>query len=128
MTRVLLLSIRFLDDCYHGLTDNGERSEWPPSPFRVFQALLAGNAQRTMSCGVMQNATGCLHVREGRHAGTTTVPDPLYGALAWLESLGAPCIVAPQAHAGCVLLTYVLNNVSDSNPNSRTPKMIRPTV
>ena len=46
----------------------------------------------------------------------------------WLESLDPPDIIAPQAHPGRLLLTYVLNNVSDSNPNSRTPKTIRPTL
>ena len=50
MTRFLLLSIRFLDDRYHGLTNNGEKAEWPPSPFRVFQALVAGIAGRETSC------------------------------------------------------------------------------
>lgn len=47
MTRFLLFSIRFLNDRYHGLTDNGEKAEWPSSPFRVFQALVAGNVRGT---------------------------------------------------------------------------------
>ena len=41
MTCFLVLSTRFLDDRYHGLTVHGERAEWPPSPFRLFQALVA---------------------------------------------------------------------------------------
>lgn len=101
---IFLLSIRFLDDRYHGLTDNGEKPEWPPSPFRVFQALVAGNAR-------------------GRE-----LPDPIENALRWLESLAPPDIIAPQAQPGPVLLTYVLNNVSDSDPNSRAPKTMRPTL
>jgi CRISPR-associated protein Csb2 len=101
----LLLSIRFLDGRYHGTTDNGNQGEWPPSPFRVFQALLAGNA-----------------VGE-------EVPVELERALEWLESLEPPTIIAPaDAHAGIERLTYVLNNVSDTNPNSRTPKTARPTL
>jgi CRISPR-associated protein Csb2 len=104
MTRFLLLSIRFLNDRYHGLTQNGEKAEWPPSPFRVFQALIAGNARGPKLSESVRNA---LH---------------------WLESLDPPDIIAPQAQQGRVLLTYVLNNVSDSNPNSRTPKMVRPTL
>jgi len=102
VTQYLLLSIRFLDRRYHGLTDNGETPEWPPSPFRVFQALLAGNAR-------------------GRE-----LPDRFANALRWLESLAPPDIIAPQAQAGPVLLTYVLNNVSTSN--SRAPKTMRPTL
>jgi CRISPR-associated protein Csb2 len=101
---ILLLSIRFLDDRYHGLTENGEKAEWPPSPFRLFQALVAGNAR-------------------GRG-----LADPVKNALLWLESLSPPIIIAPQSQPGQVLLTYVINNDSDSNPNSRTPKTIRPTL
>jgi CRISPR-associated protein Csb2 len=104
MIRFLLLSIRFLNDRYHGLTDNGERAEWPPSPFRVFQALVAGNARGP------------------------AIPESIRSALRWLESLDAPAIIAPQTQPGQVLLTYVPNNVSDINANSRTPKVIRPTV
>lgn len=104
MTRCLLLSIRFLDDCYHGLTDQGEKPEWPPSPFRVFQALVAGNARGSQ------------------------LPDSIRDALRWLESLDPPVITAPPSRGGRMLLTYVLNNTSDSDPASRTPKIIRPTL
>lgn len=101
MTRFLLFSIRFLDDCYHGLTDNGEKAEWPPSPFRVFQALVAGNARGSK------------------------LPESIRNALCWLESLKPPDIIAPQAQQGRVLLTYVLNNTPDK---SRAPKTAHPTV
>jgi CRISPR-associated protein Csb2 len=104
VTRYLLLSVRFLDNRYHGLTKNGEEAEWPPSPFRLFQALLAGNA------------------RGGE------LPDPIENALRWLESLAPPDIIAPKTQPGRILLTYVLNNVSDSAPNSRAPKTMRPTL
>ena len=104
MSRYLLLSIRFLDDRYHGLTDNGEKPEWPPSPFRLFQALIAGNSRGE------------------------EIPHPTAAALRWLESLAPPDIIAPDARAGRALLTYVLNNVSDENMNSRAPKSIRPTL
>jgi CRISPR-associated protein Csb2 len=40
MTRQLCISVNFLDPLFHGKADGGE-SEWPPSPLRVFQALLA---------------------------------------------------------------------------------------
>lgn len=128
MTRVLLLSIRFLDSCYHGLTDSGERPEWPPSPFRVFQALVAGSAETTLPGSIADDALPCRHQRDTRPGTIATIRDPLFAALQWLESLDAPHIIAPQAWAGRVLLSYVLNNMSDSNTNSRTPKMIRPTV
>ena len=101
MTRYLLLSIRFLDDRYHGLTDSGDRPEWPPSPFRVFQALIAGNARGP------------------------TIAESLRHALHWIESLEPPDIFTPQTQAGRALLTYVLNNVG---ARSRAPKTILPTL
>lgn len=104
MTRALVLSIRFLGDRYHGLTDNGERPEWPPSPFRLFQAIVAGNARGD------------------------SLPEPIHRALRWLEQLPPPAVSAPVSHEGSPLLTYVLNNTSDTNPNSRTPKTIRPML
>ncbi len=105
MRRHLLLCIRFLDDRYHGQTDNGEKAEWPPSPFRLFQALVAGNARGEV------------------------IPGELREALMWLERLEPPIVVTPQASAGTGLLTYVLNNTSDTQwPASRTPKMVRPML
>lgn len=98
-----LLSIRFLDDRYHGQTDNGSKAEWPPSPFRVFQAMVAGNGQSTARRQAIREA------------------------LLWLESRKPPQIIAPRAMPGQAFVTYVPNNVSDTDPNSRTPKTIRPT-
>ena len=103
MTRSLIVSVRFLDDRYHGLKENGEKSEWPPSPFRLFQALVAGNARGQ------------------------DLPDSVRSALLWLEKLDPPTIAAPAAREGRTLLKYVLS-ASDSNPNSRTPKTIRPRL
>lgn len=101
MNRHLLLSIRFLDDRYHGQTDNGEKAEWPPSPFRLFQALVAGNARGD------------------------AIPDALCDGLTWLEQLKPPLIIAPPSLPGREVLTYVLNNTW---PASRTPKTIRPIL
>ena len=104
MTRILLLSIRFLDDRYHGQTAHGERAEWPPSPFRLFQALVAGNARGAV------------------------LQDAIANGLEWLESLMPPVIVAPQAVEGLERLTYVINNYSHRDAKSRAPKTIRPTL
>ena len=41
----LCLSVTFLDGEFHGRRDGGE-SEWPPSPLRLFQALVATAAAR----------------------------------------------------------------------------------
>lgn len=95
---ILHLTIRFLDPRYHGRADGGV-SEWPPSPFRVFQALLAG-AKSSWS-------------------------DARENAFLWLESLPPPAIHAPTAPEGGLLLTYVPNN---NELAKRTPKLIRPRL
>jgi CRISPR-associated protein Csb2 len=103
MIRYLVLAIRFLDDRYHGLTDHGDKAEWPPSPFRLFQAIVAGNA-----CGAV-------------------LPAPIKASLKWLESLDPPAVVAPPATEGLERLTYVINNYSHKDRTSRAPKTFRPT-
>lgn len=69
MTHALLLSIRFHDGRYHGTGD------WPPSPARLFQALVAAVAKPTLD-------------------------DASREAMAWLEDLDAPIIAAPAAIQG----------------------------
>lgn len=70
MTTYLVLTVRFFDHQYHGRFPNGE-PEWPPSPFRLFQALLAA---------------------AGKTGGPT---DGEREALRWLEKQAAPLIRAP---------------------------------
>lgn len=81
----LALHVRFHDGRYHG------EGDWPPSPARLFQALVAG-----------AGLGGPLGDDDRR-------------ALGWLENLGAPLIAAPrvsQALRG--VLFYMPNNDSDS--------------
>src|SRR5690606_11368084 len=70
MSTYLLLSFRFLTPWFHGRRDEGA-PEWPPSPLRVFQALVAAAAR----------------------AGTLEAIRP---ALVWLEQREAPLVVAPE--------------------------------
>lgn len=71
MSRYLVLSFRFLSPCFHGRGDEGA-PEWPPSPLRAFQAVVAAAAR----------------------AGTL---ESTRGALTWLEQRAAPIIIAPEA-------------------------------
>lgn len=105
MHRVLLLSVRFHDGRYHGASD------WPPSPARLFQALVAGAAQ------------GETLGEEDRRACT------------WLESLAAPVIAAPRMRAGQGFRNFVPNNDLDAVGGDlrrigaiRTTKIIRPRL
>lgn len=103
----LLLSIHWLDDRYHGLLDREGPPEWPPSPFRLFQALVAGVARR----GELESQLG--------------------QALAWLQTLNPPMIVAPRSRPGQVITRYVPNNDADRKPDRQsrlTGKTFRPTL
>lgn len=85
MEATLLIQVRLLDDRYHGTDD------WPPSPARLFQALVAGNA------------VGAQVAEEDAVA------------LRWLESTpGAPEIRAQRGRRGLPHTAYVPNNDLDA--------------
>ena len=89
MKHALLVTVRFHDGRYHGL-DNRKASEWPPSPSRLFQALMAGAAK------------GAL------------VPVETQAALDWLEMLPPPAIAAPRGLVGKRFVNFVPNNDLDA--------------
>jgi CRISPR-associated protein Csb2 len=117
------LSIRFLEPAFHGRRDGGE-PEWPPSPLRVFQALVA--------------ASGARRRPEGWTPGSRA-------ALEWLERQAPPLVVAP---AGATASGYRLSvppnamdivarawcrgvdtNAGHASPATlRTMKTVRPTL
>lgn len=86
-THALLIEVRLLSDRYHGVGD------WPPSPFRLFQAMVAG-------------AYGGRWVTEPRQ-----IKDV---AFQWLEALAPPCIVAPAHVRTRPVQTFVPNNDLDA--------------
>jgi CRISPR-associated protein Csb2 len=103
MPEILLLSVRFYDGRYHGIGD------WPPSPARLFQALVVAAARGQ------------------------TIPDRPRAALCWLEGLGAPIIAVPRSRAGRGFRNFVPNNDLDAVGGDlrrigtiRAPKMTRP--
>lgn len=85
----LLLTVRFLDNRYHGLVARGGPPEWPPSPFRLFSALVAGVGRR-----------GDLDTDVGR-------------SLEWLQTLDPPIIIAPKGKEGQAITRFVPNNDGD---------------
>lgn len=91
MTGSLLITVRFHEGRYHGQRDrfDGERG-WPPSPGRLFQALVAGAAR----------------------GANLLVEDEL--ALKWLELLEPPVISAPPARRGREVKLFIPNNDLDS--------------
>lgn len=116
MEQALLLAVWFHEGRYHGL-DNRKAPEWPPSPARLFQALMAGSAQGA------------------------AVPQATVTALDWLEQLPPPMISAPHGTPGQAFTSYVPNNDLDAElAKGKTPnidgavaairigKSIRPTL
>lgn len=107
MTRYLCMSVMLLDPLFHGKGD-GDEPEWPPSPMRLYQALLAG-------C-----RTGCRN-REWSIAKTE--------AFRWLELRQPPEIVAPAVHRGKAHTLFVPNNDGDrafDRQDRLTGKEVRP--
>jgi CRISPR-associated protein Csb2 len=105
MSRALLITVRFHDGRYHGAGDG------PPSPARLFQALVAG-----------AGLGGPLGAAESE-------------ALKWLEEREPPLIASPLVVNGQSVKTYVPNNDLDAMGGDarrigqiRTPKTIRPRV
>jgi CRISPR-associated protein Csb2 len=104
----LNLTVTFATGRYHGRASD-EELEFPPSPSRLFQALIAGS-----HCG----AYGLVHTGKRDQA------------LRWLESLEPPVIEAPAGReAGRGMTNFVPNNDNKMPlahvPNSnhvRTPK------
>ncbi len=80
----VLISVRLHDGHYYG------RGDWPPSPARLFQALVAGAAK------------GNVLLADDR------------AALGWLERLSPPEIMGPSARRGQRLTNYVPNNDLDA--------------
>lgn len=109
----LLVAVRLYADAsgcarYHGTAHGAP--EWPPSPARLFQALVSGSAQ------------GHVVSRE------------LGPALEWLESLAPPVIAAPRARLGQRVSLFVPNNDADAEEDPldvsgiRTQKVVHPSL
>ena len=110
MPRSLLIAVRFHEGRYHGQEDRFNGADaWPPSPGRLFQALVAGAARGAR-----------LPAEDER-------------ALKWLERLEPPRVAAPVARSGRAVKLFVPNNDLDSvggDPAEvgriRVPKQWRP--
>jgi CRISPR-associated protein Csb2 len=136
----LLLTVRFLDDRYHGLLDRSGPPEWPPSPFRLFQALVAGVARRGE---LVDGDDICLcatcKVERKRRGIDTKEPDktrfkPIGKALGWLQRhtrKHPPIIIAPESKTGQAVTRFVPNNDGDKKFDRQerlTAKHTEPTL
>lgn len=88
----LVISVTFLDPIFHGRADADE-PEWPPSPLRLFQALLAGAAAAARPTGGLCDAD--------------------LAAFRWIEQQPPPLVIAPEARRGQSYRLSVPNNAMD---------------
>jgi CRISPR-associated protein Csb2 len=82
----LCVEVRYLFDKYHGSRGGGRRPDYPPSPHRVFQTLIAA-----------ASTNGDISAASKE-------------ALRWLEKQSAPQIMVPESTLGSRLTTFVPNN------------------
>lgn len=106
MGEVLCITVRLLSEFWHGRSEEGGL-EYPPSPFRVFQALVAA-------------------AYTGAYA--KDAPIEKRRALEWLEKQDPPLIIAPPYQELRGFDVYVPNNDADKLPRSKrlTLKKFRP--
>ena len=96
-TRFLCITVRFLHPIAHGRGEMGV-PEWPPSPLRLFQALVAAAAARWNERERLQSAVESFR---------------------WLESFGPPLVFAGRGvPSNSPYRLYVPDNVADKVANS----------
>ena len=117
MISFFCITVRFLQPYSHGRGDSGE-PEWPPSPLRLFQALVAASAARWNERMQLSYA----------------IP-----ALEWLERQPTPIIAAERGTpSGNPYLLYIPNNAMElvvpawrkgdtGKAVKREQKVVRPT-
>lgn len=89
-SRCLLIEVRLLSGRYHG------RVDWPPSPFRLFQALVAGAYGGRWAAEAEEN-----RLRKD-------------AAFKWFEERDPPAIASPHVRMARGVEIYVPNNDLDS--------------
>lgn len=109
MSEHLVITVSLVTGRFHGRGQNG-KPEWPPSPFRLFQALVAGAAH------------------------TTTIEE-VRATLQWLEEQGVDTILTPPAYTGKEVTTYVLTNQRDkaigtkkAEAELKSAKILKPLI
>ena len=98
----LRISVTLLDHLFHGRGDNNP--EWPPSPWRLFQSILASAARN--------------HIEQAED-------------FLWFEKLEHPRILAPEVNIGKRWKTYVPDNASDAYREKKdylSEKIIHPVM
>lgn len=122
MSTHFCLAFRFLDPAFHGRGDGGHR-EWPPSPLRAFQSLVAA-AARQQGGGWGRSARAALEWLEGQ-------PPPVINTPEGVEGSGY-CLSVPNNAMDIVARSWCRGNYSNSRDASpaahRTMKTVHLTL
>jgi len=104
MSTRLCITVRWLGDRFHGMVEDKTGPEWPPSPFRLFQALVSSAYQHGLY-------------------------DTLLPALEWLERQGAPEILAERnPHVGNGFDHFVPDNDNLINHKKPVVRVFKPVL
>ena len=123
MNQNFVVTIRFLDRLFHGRQDGGE-PEWPPSPLRIFQALVTASARG----GDLASDKAAFEWLESQ-----SVPSPplIFAPARVTPTPPGYCLSVPNNAMDLVAKAWSKGNVSnsgDANPAThRTMKNVRPT-
>lgn len=94
MKKRLVITVSLISGRFHGRNQTNQ-PEWPPSPFRLYQALVAGAAQT-------------ISVETARPT------------LQWMERCRTISILTPPAYQGKKATSYVLTNQRDKTIGTKT--------
>lgn len=123
MPSYFCLSLHFLDFAFHGLQEGG-KNEWPPSPLRVFQSMVATAAALQR----MQEVTPALKWLEQQAPPIVIAPIPLSSS----DKAPGHCLSVPNNAMDIVAKAWCRGNYSnsgDANPSThRTMKTVRPVL
>jgi CRISPR-associated protein Csb2 len=120
MSSVLCITLRFLDPVpqFHGRGDDGG-PEWPPSPLRLFQALVAASAARWRDDLFQSTARPALQWLE-------TIPPSIVAPPVSAESFGFRMYV-PNNSGDLMTAAWAHGNTETSMAKFRVEKDVRPT-
>ncbi len=117
MPDYLRLTVRFLQPLAHGRSD-GDKPEWPPSPLRVFQALVAAAAARWNERSLLEHAVPALRWLQDQH-------DPQIVACSGVASTVPTQFYVPDNTADLLVASWKRGE-TDKVPK-RTDKVVLPT-
>ncbi len=99
----LCVTVQWVTDRYHGVQSDGETPEWPPSPFRLFQTLLASGLR-------------------------TGSKNDVSATLQWFEKNPTPEIIAANTEIGTTRNHFVPDNDNSLSHRRSSFRKFHPSI